>query len=59
MTTQATRLKFELTWGALLPITAIYAIATLRFGVRPGVIGATLFVLSLLAMKPDISCWRG
>lgn len=49
MATQAARLKIEFTPGALLPLTAIYAIAALRFGLRPGVIGATLFIASLLA----------
>jgi Zn-dependent protease len=41
-------LKFEFTQGALLPAAAIYAIAIVRFGIRPGVIGGTLFVLSLV-----------
>jgi Zn-dependent protease len=49
MGSRNTSLKFEITPGALLPLTAIYAIAVVRFGARPGVIGATLFVLSLLA----------
>ncbi len=42
-------LLFEFTWGAVIPVVLLTAIAVAQLGVVPGLIGAGLLLLSLVA----------